>query len=244
MSTALDNAGHNCNIVTEAESLIMAKQHLIDHYGTLRLHDRHRLLGRLARPAAGRQRLPRHLPGHPAAVQLPGRLVDRPAARRLPPDARRTSRTRPVGHRGRRGPRRRSPPSRAIPTTATRSSSTPSTGTTLANPTQRLRRASRAAQLLQPADEPRRRPLHARGLHDQRVRAAPAERVAANEHKLGHGFAGLPIDNVGVQYGLERARRQGTITPGPVRRPQREDRRRGHRPQPDRGTVRGRPSRR
>jgi hypothetical protein len=36
MSTALDNAGHNCNIVTEAESLIMAKEHLIEHYGTLR----------------------------------------------------------------------------------------------------------------------------------------------------------------------------------------------------------------
>jgi hypothetical protein len=36
MSTALDNAGHNCNLVTEAESLVMAKQHLIDHYGTLR----------------------------------------------------------------------------------------------------------------------------------------------------------------------------------------------------------------
>jgi uncharacterized tannase-like protein DUF6351 len=36
MSTALDNAGHNCNIATQAESLIMAKEHLIDHYGTLR----------------------------------------------------------------------------------------------------------------------------------------------------------------------------------------------------------------
>ncbi len=36
MSTALDNAGHNCNIATQAESLIMAKQHVIDHYGTLR----------------------------------------------------------------------------------------------------------------------------------------------------------------------------------------------------------------
>jgi hypothetical protein len=36
MSTALDNAGHNCNIATEAESLIMAKEHLVDHYGTLR----------------------------------------------------------------------------------------------------------------------------------------------------------------------------------------------------------------
>ncbi len=36
MSTALDNAGHNCNLATEAESLIIAKEHLIDHYGTLR----------------------------------------------------------------------------------------------------------------------------------------------------------------------------------------------------------------
>ena len=36
MSTALDNAGHNCNIATEAESLVMAKEHLIEQYGTLR----------------------------------------------------------------------------------------------------------------------------------------------------------------------------------------------------------------
>ncbi len=33
MSNALDNAGHNCNIVTQAESLLMTKQHVIDHYG-------------------------------------------------------------------------------------------------------------------------------------------------------------------------------------------------------------------
>ena len=36
MSTALDNAGHNCNIATEAESLVMAKEHLIEQYGILR----------------------------------------------------------------------------------------------------------------------------------------------------------------------------------------------------------------
>src|SRR5436305_4726465 len=36
MSTALDNAGHNCNLETQAESLIMAKEHLIEHYGALR----------------------------------------------------------------------------------------------------------------------------------------------------------------------------------------------------------------
>jgi hypothetical protein len=36
MSTALDNAGHNCNLVTQAESLIMAKEHLVERYGELR----------------------------------------------------------------------------------------------------------------------------------------------------------------------------------------------------------------
>jgi hypothetical protein len=33
ISNALDNAGHNCNIVTEAESLVMTKEYAIDRYG-------------------------------------------------------------------------------------------------------------------------------------------------------------------------------------------------------------------
>ena len=36
MSTALDNNGHNCDVVTQAESLVMAKEHLIESYGTVR----------------------------------------------------------------------------------------------------------------------------------------------------------------------------------------------------------------
>jgi Tannase-like family of unknown function (DUF6351) len=36
MSHALDNAGHNCNLVPEAESLVMTKEHLVERYGTLR----------------------------------------------------------------------------------------------------------------------------------------------------------------------------------------------------------------
>ena len=36
MSTALDNAGHNCNLVTQAESLVMAKERLVEQYGELR----------------------------------------------------------------------------------------------------------------------------------------------------------------------------------------------------------------
>ncbi len=36
MSTALDNNGHDCDVVNQAESLVIAKQHLIDTYGTVR----------------------------------------------------------------------------------------------------------------------------------------------------------------------------------------------------------------
>ncbi|HUR51917.1 MAG TPA: DUF6351 family protein [Mycobacteriales bacterium] len=35
-SHALDNAGHNCNILTQAESLVMTKERVVEHYGTLR----------------------------------------------------------------------------------------------------------------------------------------------------------------------------------------------------------------
>lgn len=36
MSTALDNNGHNCNLAVQAESLIMAKERLIEQYGEVR----------------------------------------------------------------------------------------------------------------------------------------------------------------------------------------------------------------
>ena len=36
LSTALDNTGHNCNPVIEAESLVMAKEYIAKSYGTLR----------------------------------------------------------------------------------------------------------------------------------------------------------------------------------------------------------------
>ena len=36
MSTALDSNIHNCDVVTQAESLLMAKERVIDRYGTLR----------------------------------------------------------------------------------------------------------------------------------------------------------------------------------------------------------------
>ncbi|MGA8846919.1 MAG: DUF6351 family protein [Nocardioides sp.] len=36
LSTALNNTGHNCNVATEAESLLMAKERFVEEYGTIR----------------------------------------------------------------------------------------------------------------------------------------------------------------------------------------------------------------
>ncbi len=36
MSTALNNTGHNCNLVTQAESMMMAKERLVEQYGPIR----------------------------------------------------------------------------------------------------------------------------------------------------------------------------------------------------------------
>src|SRR3954453_10059188 len=36
ISNALDNAGHNCNMLVQAEALVMTKEYAIDHYGTVR----------------------------------------------------------------------------------------------------------------------------------------------------------------------------------------------------------------
>ena len=36
MTSALDNTGHNCNVATEAEALIMLKEHVIESYGDIR----------------------------------------------------------------------------------------------------------------------------------------------------------------------------------------------------------------
>jgi hypothetical protein len=51
----------------------------------------------------------------------------------------------------------------------------------------------------------------ARSTATRRVDPRPAD-WSANEQLLRHGFAGVPIDNVGVQYGLI-ALRESQITP-------------------------------
>ena len=176
------------------------------------LHDRHRLLGRLAHPAAGRQRLSRHLPGDPAAVQLPGRVVDRASS--SPPT---TCCARYVEDPTKWAPgvvwdagldRARS---RATPTTSTRSSSTRSTGPSLGVPDDGCPGV--------PAEQNYNAETNPGGvrctLADYMINVfgpRPEELWTPQEQAVGHGFAGLPLDNVGVQFGL-KALEKGQITP-------------------------------
>ena len=207
----------------------MTKERVIDQYGSRALHDRQRLLRRLADPAAGRQRLPRPLPGHharPAASRTRGRRrcstsTTRPCAA--------TTRTRRAGRRASpgtpdvdrrgRGPRqpgqrghlhRRDPVER--------------------RPEPRLpRRAARPG--LRRADEPEGRALLVPRLHGQRLR--PAARRTGSR-------AGRPTTSAS-STGARRSERAGSRPAqfvdvnakiGAVR----------HRLQPDQGARRGRPS--
>ena len=79
------------------------------------VHDRQRLLGRLAHPAAGGQRLPRRLPGHHARLQLHRRLVLGHAPTWTTQLLRRYFENPGAWAPGSHGGRARSPPSRAIP---------------------------------------------------------------------------------------------------------------------------------
>ena len=84
MSTAMDNAGHDCSVLTEAESLIMAKGRLIDEYGTLRYTIGTGCSGGSLAQQQVANAYPGVYQGILPAVLVPGLLVDRAAARRLP----------------------------------------------------------------------------------------------------------------------------------------------------------------
>ena len=236
MSTALNNAGHNCNLVTQAESMVMAKERLVEQYGELRYTIGTGCSGGSLTQQQVANAYPGIYQGILPACSFPDAWSTGPAARRLPPGAPLRREPGQVGA-GRRLGRR------------------PAIAAVEGHPEPRqldrlrhglldvARRAGRrlpgrpGRAELQRRDQPRRRPLHARRLHDQRPRpAARASCGRRRSRRLGHGFAGLPLDNVGVQYGLE-ALEEGPDHAGAVRRPERQDRRRRHRHQPDRRSA-------
>jgi hypothetical protein len=210
MSTALDNAGHNCNLVTEAESLIIAKEHLIDRYGTLRYT--------IGTGCSG------------------GSLVQQQVANAYPgiyqgilpqcsfPDAWSTGQQLAAYHFGRlyfENPTRWGTGVVWTPTQIAAVDGHPNYGNVvifdsvywnaLANP------SNDCAGV--PANDVYNEQTNPRGvrctLADDMINVfgrRPRSAWGAGEKKVGHGFAGLPISDVGVQFGLN-ALMDGQISP-------------------------------
>ncbi|MBV9214159.1 MAG: hypothetical protein JOZ25_11005 [Actinobacteria bacterium] len=210
MSTALDNAGHNCNLVTQAESLIMAKEHLIEHYGTLRFT--------IGTGCSG------------------GSLVQQQVANAYPgiyqgilpqcsfPDAWSTGQQLAAYHFTRgyfEHPEKWGPGIAWTPDEIADVEGHPNHGNaiifdtvywnSLANPSGGCAGVT-TAQMYNAQTNP--------GgvrctLADYMINVfghRPASVWTKNEKKIGHGFAGLPIGDVGVQFGLQ-ALQAGQITP-------------------------------
>ena len=115
MSHALNNAGHNCNIATQAESMIMAKERVAERYGPIRYTIGSGCSGGALAQQQVRQRLPGRVPGHHAGLQLHRRVVVGHAVRGLCRRLRRYFENPARGPRGRLGTgrhRRRRGPSR------------------------------------------------------------------------------------------------------------------------------------
>ena len=200
MSTALDNTGHNCDLPLEAESLVMAKEHVIKSYGTVR----YTIGTGCSGGSLAQQWIANAYPGiyqgilptcsFPDAWSTASQFLDYHlllayftkfdevgGRRRVDPapDGRRPRRA------GRRHERRGLGLAQyhvAVPTDACAGT----TDATRYNPTTNpggVRCAIQDAAINVFGPEPK-------------------ALWSANEKKLGHGFVRPPIDNVGVQYGL------------------------------------------
>jgi hypothetical protein len=206
MSTALDHAGHNCNLATQAESLIMAKERLVEQYGELRYTIGTGCSGGSlvqqqvanAYPGLYQGILPQcsfpdswstgdyHLLRHyleqsdrwaPGVVWTPEDIAD------------------VEGH----------------PNHVNSVILDNNYWTSLGDPTNPCSGVSDQQRY-----DPQTNPDGVRcTLADYMVNVLgrrPEPLWGAQEQQVGHGFAGLPLDNVGVQYGLEALQR-GDITP-------------------------------
>ncbi len=211
MSTALNNAGHNCNLVTQAESMVMAKERIVEQYGEIR----YTIGTGCSGGSLTQQQVANAYPGIYQGI-LPQCSF---------PDAWSTGQQLVDYHLLRlyiENPTRWAPGVAWTPTQIAAVEGHPNHvnsiildtlyWTDARRPRRRLARR-RGRRALQRPDEPGRRPLHARRLHDQRCSGrGPRALWGDAEKKLGHGFAGLPLDNVGVQYGLD-ALMTGAINP-------------------------------
>ncbi|MDQ6608008.1 MAG: DUF6351 family protein, partial [Actinomycetota bacterium] len=209
MSTALDNSGHNCDVVTQAESLVMAKEHLIESYGTVR----YTIGAGCSGGSLAQQWIANAYPGvyqgilptcsFPDAWSSATQVMDYhlllayfdhpshwgPGVAWLP--------TQPAPVEG-----------NALPLDATLSDA----GFFKAIVPTHACGGITAQQRYQPQTNPAGVRCSISDFAINVFAPRPKRVWSANERQLGHGFAGVPVDNVGVQYGLSSLR-NGTINP-------------------------------
>jgi hypothetical protein len=209
MSTALDNSGHNCDVVTQAESLMMAKEHLIESYGTVR----YTIGAGCSGGSLAQQWIANAYPGIYQGI-LPTCSF---------PDAW-SSATQVMDYHLLlayfQHPSHWGPGVAWLPTQFA-----PVEGNVLPIdaivsdagffgaivPTHSCGGIT-AQQRYQPQTNPAGIRCSISDFAINVFAPRPKSVWSANERKLGHGFAGVPVDNVGVQYGLSSLR-NGTISP-------------------------------
>jgi Tannase-like family of unknown function (DUF6351) len=211
MSTALDNAGHNCNIVTEAESLIMAKEHLIETYGTLR----YTIGTGCSGGSLVQQQVANAYPGIYQGILPQCSFQDSWSNGQEISDYHLTRAY--FEHPEKWGT--------GIAWTYNQIAAVeghPNYGNaiifdtvyweSLANPTTGCGEGVPSSQVYNPETNPEGVRCTLADYMINVFGPRPESEWGEVEKKIGHGFAGLPIDNVGVQYGL-RGLMEGTITP-------------------------------
>lgn len=215
LSTALDNTGHNCNTVTAAESLVMAKERLIEQYGEIR----YTIGVGCSGGSIAEQTVANAYPGvyqglvtactYPDALSTAAQFADLQLLRGYFEDPSRwalgvlwlpTQFGQVEGHLTHLNAittdelffKAAVNPSQACPGSRPTVPGDPST--------------------LYAADNPR----GVRCSVPEMMRNALGPRAKADwspqEHAAGHGFTGLPVGNEGIMYGLESLER-GEITP-------------------------------
>jgi hypothetical protein len=209
MSTALDNNGHNCDVTTQAESLVMAKEHVVERYGTLR----YTIGTGCSGGSLAQQWIANAYPGiyqgilptcsFPDTWSSATQVMDYHLLRAYLEDPSKWGSG--VGwlpHQWAAVEGNALPADAIISDIGFFSAIVPTHSCGGITDAQRY--------------NPHTNPAGVRcSIADRSVnvfgRRAPSV-WSANEHTLGHGFAGVPVDNVGVQYGLE-ALRSLQITP-------------------------------
>ena len=224
MSTALDNSGHYCNVAVQAESLVMAKEHIVKSYGTIRYTIGHGCSG----GSLAQQWIANAYPGvyqgilptcsFPDAMSSATQVADYALLERyfLTPSLWGTGVAWSPSQWA-------SVEGNALPVDAA-----VSVGCTSPNPPYTSQSCPTgyfyaavpyfpcpgvsSQQIYNAQTNPGGVRCSIIDLNKNLLGLRQPQVWSAAEKAVGHGFAGLPLDNVGVQYGLG-ALREGKITP-------------------------------